>query len=377
MTAVAQTLPSQSEAAGAEARAPFAIFAGETAQTRAVFALCLLVADWIVGTILVGFWHPGRSFLSVFGGTLYWSAIGSVVWWTCVTVADTVSAPRSPRWIVYALTGFFAGLVAAVSCLLTNPSDFEGTRNTIPPAAAEVWWQVVLSAVLKFTLVAVAYYYALRWRSGRAVLNAARLERAVLSRRATETRLHAMQARVNPQFLFGTLAQVERLCDPEPARADRMLACLITYLRAAMPLSVEGPPSVAAEVALIQAFLELVRIRFDEHFADAFEVTDTAKEARMPSMLLLPLIDHAASCAKSSSIALSCHVDHDRQRLVVSVRFAASNPDADLQKALLPVRERVAELYGAAASLVAARSDSGTAEITLEIPHERTERSDR
>ena len=382
MTAVTQSLLSPPGNPGVASQALFGIFAGEAARMRALFALCLLIANVVVGTILNGFWHPGRSFSSIAGETLYWSTIGSLIWWLCVTVADAVSASRSRRWIVYAFTGFFAGLAASVLWLLPGAQgQVEGTRNSVTPMVAEVWWQVVGSAVLKSTLVTVAYYYSLRWRSGRAVLDGARLERALLTRRATETRLHAMQARVNPQFLFDTLAQVERLCDSEPGRADRMLECLITYLRSATPLVDDISPALASEIALAESFLELVRIRCDERFAYDIEVSDIAKGARLPPMLLLPLIEPASLFSERSpespSISLSFNVDEARQRLVVRARFAATNPYTCREAMLIPIRERLAELYGDAASLVVARAEPRATSLVMEIPHERTERSDR
>jgi LytS/YehU family sensor histidine kinase len=189
-----------------------------------------------------------------------------------------------------------------------------------------------------------------------------------------------MQGRVNPQFLFDSLAQVERLCDPEPGRADRLLERLIAYLRTATPLVDESSPALATEIALAESFLELVRIR-DERFAYDIQVSDTAKGARLPPMLLLPLIEPASLFSErspeSESISLSCNVDEARQRLVVRVRFAATNPGVYRDEMLLPVRERLAQLYGEAASLVVARAEPGTTQLIMEIPHELAERSDR
>ena len=59
------------------------------------------------------------------------------------------------------------------------------------------------------------------------VLHDAELHRIRRSRLALESRLQAMQARVEPQFLFNTLAQVERLYEVDPALGARMLDDLI------------------------------------------------------------------------------------------------------------------------------------------------------
>src|SRR5205823_33842 len=63
-------------------------------------------------------------------------------------------------------------------------------------------------------------------------LHDAEMQRARTSRGVFESRLRAMQARIEPQFLFNTLAQVKRLYEIDPALAQRMLDDLIAYLRA-------------------------------------------------------------------------------------------------------------------------------------------------
>jgi sensor histidine kinase YesM len=60
----------------------------------------------------------------------------------------------------------------------------------------------------------------------------AELARATSRRRTLESRLQAMQARVEPQFLFNTRAQVRELYVRDAGAAGRMLEDLIAYLRA-------------------------------------------------------------------------------------------------------------------------------------------------
>jgi hypothetical protein len=84
---------------------------------------------------------------------------------------------------------------------------------------------------------AAVFLYAHRRAARRTarILHEAELDRIHRSKLAFESRLQAMQARVEPQFLFNTLAQVERLYQLDPALASVMLDDLIAYLRAAMP----------------------------------------------------------------------------------------------------------------------------------------------
>jgi hypothetical protein len=82
----------------------------------------------------------------------------------------------------------------------------------------------------------MAAVYLSRQRHARmlAVLRAAELGRGGSQRRLAETRLAALQARIDPDFLFQTLTKLERLYEADPPRADCLLEELIVFLRGAL-----------------------------------------------------------------------------------------------------------------------------------------------
>jgi LytS/YehU family sensor histidine kinase len=67
-----------------------------------------------------------------------------------------------------------------------------------------------------------------------AALRAAELGRASLQQRLAEARLATLQARVDPDFLFQTLARLEQSYEADPDAADRLLDELIAFLRTAL-----------------------------------------------------------------------------------------------------------------------------------------------
>ena len=75
------------------------------------------------------------------------------------------------------------------------------------------------------------------------------LDRARIERQTQESRLQAMQATIEPEFLFDTLAHVESLQASDPKGAARMLDDLIVYLRAALPQLLPLPAQSAAAQA--------------------------------------------------------------------------------------------------------------------------------
>ena len=151
-------------------------------------------------------------------------------------------------------------------------------------------------------------------------VNAAELDRIRRSKLALESRLQAMQARVEPQFLFNTLAQVEHLYECNRALAERILDDLIAYLRAAMPLMRSTSSTVAQEIELARTYLDIVRIRLGDRLAFTIDVPTGLAEVRMPPMMLLPLVDHAITygleqSAGSGSIRIAMQASASRLRL--------------------------------------------------------------
>jgi hypothetical protein len=191
---------------------------------------------------------------------------------------------RAPYAVAVAVTGT---LYAPFLTLIGLGSEFEWIEFVKWSLYAFFEW-LVLAGVATFIYTDVR-----RARAARTRMHVAQLERAHAARRTLESRLQAMQARVEPQFLFNTLAQVRDLYRASAARGERMLEELIAYLRAAMPRMRDTSSTVGQEVDLVQAYLGIVSLRLGERLAFDIEPPGEAADARMPPMMLLPLIDHA------------------------------------------------------------------------------------
>jgi hypothetical protein len=206
-------------------------------------------------------------------------------------------------------------------------------------------------------------------------LRAAELERIVRSRQVIESRLQAMQARIEPQFLFDTLAHVRRLYGSDPALAGRMLEELAAFLRAAMPRMRDTSSTVAREVELVRAYLGIARIRMGNTLDFSIDVPADVAEATLPPMMLLPLVNHALahgwrSAQNEDKLSIkSSVVDRSLQLAVVDAGtgFVADSKGS----AIANVRERLAALYGEKASLKLCFMPSGATQALLMIPYER------
>ena len=121
-----------------------------------------------------------------------------------------------------------------------------------------------------------------------------RAETEQLERTVLEARMEALQAQIEPHFLFNTLASIDQLIQTDPPRASRMQQSLIRYLRSAMPQMREGSrPTLGQQVDLCSAFLEIMAVRMEGRLQPVVSVPEGLKSAVFPSMMLQTLVENA------------------------------------------------------------------------------------
>jgi LytS/YehU family sensor histidine kinase len=102
-----------------------------------------------------------------------------------------------------------------------------------------------------------------------------------------------MRAQVEPHFLFNTLANVQALVDSGSPQASKVLSSLIAYLRAAVPRMNSRMATLAREVELAQAYLDLMQMRMPDRLKYAIHLEPAAAQLECPPMTLLTLVENA------------------------------------------------------------------------------------
>jgi Histidine kinase/Histidine kinase-, DNA gyrase B-, and HSP90-like ATPase len=205
-----------------------------------------------------------------------------------------------------------------------------------------------------------------------------------LKRQVVEARMAAMQAQVEPHFLFNTLASIDHLIETDPARASIMQKNLIALLRASMPTMREASDGSARdlgrELAVIRPYLEILKVRMEERLATTIDVPEGLHSAEFPTMMIQTLVENAIKHglepkAEGGSLAVKAEILHGK--LAVSVADTGLGfgraATAGTGVGLANIRERLQLLYGTRASLtVAENSPSGT-RVTITVPYKTLE----
>ena len=302
-----------------------------------------------------------------------------------IPIADEVADRLRRVWVAYAIAIVGAGVAGTLALGLVD--WLLGIRLLLRTLGGDssgylaLLWRFSHLALLTglITFVYVRQRAALR---SAAALHDLQRRSAELARRTLESRLQAMQARVDPQFLFDTLARVEQLHDREPATADRVLGDLIVYLRAVLPLVKETASTLATEFDLLRAYLDIVRAGRAGRTGLSFDLSlpEALAAMRIPPMLLLPLVEPFVGRsgdvpARCLNVRIAAHHD-DELAITIAARDMAPATGA-IDAAVDRIRERLAALFGTSASLAVRQNAPGSLEARLAIPYAYAVGADR
>jgi two-component system, LytTR family, sensor kinase len=205
-------------------------------------------------------------------------------------------------------------------------------------------------------------------------------ESARLRAQLAEARLSVLQSQLNPHFLFNTLNAVSALVDRDPKGVRRMIARLSELLRGTLEPSSDPEVPLARELATIEQYLEILRIRFQGRLETSIESDAALADALVPPMILQPLVENAMKHAVSRTAAPS-RIDvvarRNGESLVLTVRDTGAGEDDNGSAGgeqgtgigLRNTRARLEAIYGDDFSLDLARRDSAGTDATIRLPY--------
>jgi hypothetical protein len=202
-----------------------------------------------------------------------------------------------------------------------------------------------------------------------------------LKRQVVEARMAAMQAQVEPHFLFNTLASIDHLIETDPARASQMQKNLIALLRASMPTMREAGDSTAArrlgrELSVIRPYLEILQVRMEERLTTSIDVPDGLLSAEFPPMMIQTLVENAIKHglepkAEGGHLSVKAEIVHGKLQVTVAdtgLGFGRA-ATAGTGVGLANIRERLQLLYGPRAALTISENPGGGTVATIVVPY--------
>lgn len=234
---------------------------------------------------------------------------------------------------------------------------------------------LVLLFIPFFILTLIAKFFIDRSRAAQRMADLKRKEADYhrLSQQVTEAKLQALQAQVEPHFLYNTLASVQALTEVDPARANTMVGHLIQYLRNALPKMRESISTVGQEIELVRAYLNILQMRMGKRLVFDISVPESLLATPFPPLMLPSLVENAIKHGlepqrEGGSVLISAHAQDGRLRLVVSDTGRGFAETLGAGVGLANIRERLAALYGDAGRLTLESNAPHGVIATIEAP---------
>ncbi|HSN73173.1 MAG TPA: histidine kinase, partial [Steroidobacteraceae bacterium] len=268
-------------------------------------------------------------------------------------VAD-VSRKRFAAYAAAVVAG--AGAGALLQWQVHEALHLESRYHVVDPAGEVIRAQpvfVFFEYLIWGAVIVVVYVNHRGSLQAAARLRQVQIDRAATQRRAVEMRLQALQARVEPEFLFGSLARVRDLYAERPEQASSLLDDLIAYLRAALPSTRRTMSTLGQEIGLVEAYLRVTRAQSSEPVELTAALQPAASSGPIPAMVLLPLVSQVLRGSTTSPVdarRLRITARRDPGRLRIEIDRPPRGVAA-LDATFEGIRQRLGLLYGDAGRL--------------------------
>lgn len=190
-----------------------------------------------------------------------------------------------------------------------------------------------------------------------------------------EAELATLRAQVNPHFLYNALTSILAECDENPRAVRAITTSLAAYLRSSL-LQRHHQARFGEEIDAIIGYLRVEQARFEERLVHTFTIDPAARDALVPTAVLLPLVENAVKYGMRTSptplrIALTATLRDDRLSIVVENTGhwiePRPTPSDSTQIGLANLRRRLALLHQDRATL-SIQHDEKTVRVTVDLP---------
>jgi two-component system LytT family sensor kinase len=299
-----------------------------------------------------------------------------VVW-----LARRYPPERGSRWVTAGIH-LAAALVFSLAYILvrTLVGELDGWMTREPASFGEIFhpllvrtfpFNLLVYGVILSVSHALDYYRKYHERT---------VQTLELEKHLTEARLQALLHQLKPHFLFNTLNGIASLMHTDVDAADRMLVRLSELLRITMSHTGAPQTTLREEVAFLERYLDIEKIRFRNRLDVTITVDDDAIDAQVPSLILQPMVENAMRHgvephARMGRIEMKGSQLDGNLVLTVSDNGTGIPPDGLKREGIgiSNTRARLAELYGTRQKFELVNLPEGGLCVRITIPFSTSE----
>ncbi|HET8749265.1 MAG TPA: histidine kinase [Sphingomicrobium sp.] len=280
------------------------------------------------------------------------------------------------------LTLLFSLLIVVVASGAFSVIETWSVATFLKPQFKPEGFEYFGAILLNFSLLAAwtALYYGINYFL---LLEEVIRQRERLEGQASSAQLAMLRYQLNPHFLFNTLNSISTLVLlKQTERANAMLARLSSFLRYTLANEPTAKVTLAQEVETLKLYLEIEKMRFEDRLRPHFRIEPETIGARLPSLLLQPLIENAIKYAVTpaeNGADIWITAVGEGQAVRIEVADNGNGEGADISASpstgvgLANIRDRLSQAYGGAHRLETKQNDRGGYSVIIEIPFETGE----
>lgn len=331
--------------------------------SRAAFAIVLIAELTAIVLSLarrgaaVDFWGElARSSLLL----LWVSLLGAALLCWLRPAFARLSIARGSAAVLAMLTALVA--VVSLGVVLLGRSALVAESGGTAFFPARLWPFVLRNTAIGFVICAVAlryFYVTHQWRRNIELGAAARV--------------HALQARIRPHFLFNSMNTIAALTRSDPPRAEQAVQDLADLFRASLS-DRHQTITLIEELEIARTYQRIEQLRLGSRLKVDWNVSALPADARVPGLLLQPLLENAIYHGiepRPDGGTVTITGEHAGELISVVVRNPLGerpNGREGNRVALANIRERLTLLYGARSLVKAGRFDEEYI-VTLRFPY--------
>lgn len=294
---------------------------------------------------------PSRTELGSIGTFAYATAFAQ---WLALTVALVLCKARErlgrfPPWLGFTLAALLPAMITAVAAWFIYVIDRATYSNVLQAIGP---WRFVFSIALMIgllTAVMLRYFYVREQWQEQVRVNA-------------KASLQALQARINPHFLFNSMNTIAALVQRDPATAETAIEDLSDLFRAALGDD-DADSTLAQELQIVRQYLAIEQLRLGDRLCVDWQLPeDLPMACPMPRLMLQPLFENAVIHG-IAQLPEGGIIRFEARQQAEHLQFTLSNPlplqavIAGHGHALSSVKKRLELFYGSRASIQESQQD--------------------
>ena len=220
-------------------------------------------------------WRHGRSARKAYGQTSF----RPITWKTYALIAVLTSG-------VYMAYSVALAVLYWIPMYQQNPTAVGNARPS------EVMTLLYLLAPV--SAACLLYYWLTRERAQTVKFSEQEAQMLKLNELKTKAELEALQAKINPHFLYNALNSIASLVHLDPDKAEEMTLLLSKFFRYSTSVKSQYHDTVEHELEMVSTYLDVEKVRFDERLNYSIQLEhEGLRDKLIPRFLLQPLVENA------------------------------------------------------------------------------------